>query len=91
MAEALSAKFSIIHMDVGILLDVGLDIVHIPEEIMQLLRRRIESQEEETSFNISSIWTAESLHLYTCTGLDIYSPLLSKLDNIGHLQLSLNY
>ena len=130
MAEALSAKFSIIHMDVGILLDVSLDIVHIPEEIMQLLRRRIESQEEETSFNISSIcffettlgstvlskflpkfvrrrfcnkrmdpfsmekckeWTAESLYLGTCTGLDIYTPLLFKLDNVGHLQLSLNY
>ena len=91
MAEALSAKFSIIHMDVSILLDVGLDIVHIPEEIMQLLRRRIESQEEKISFNISSSWTAESLHLYTCTGLDIYTPLLFKLDNIGHLQLSLNY
>ena len=112
-------------------MDVGLDIVHIPEEIMQLLRRRIESQEEETSFNISSIclfkmtplgstvlskflpkfvrrrfcnkrmdpfsmekckeWTAESLYLGTCTGLDIYTPLLFKLDNIGHLQLYLNY
>ena len=113
MAEALSVKFSIINLDVGIPWN------SVSEEMIQLLKTIIENQEEQLNLTISAIafsnfkrdmpekqkifltlvnkkckeWTAKNLHLTLVGGwtarLDLYTPLLFKLDNIGHLKLLL--